>query len=82
MIGTVSIIGLAVIGFFNSSPIWIVPFSILNTLIGMFTPFGRIKRIREMGGTLLGFFLRTLPLQAVLAAAIFGVFYGIGHLLH
>lgn len=77
MLGTLSLIGLFVAGIWHA-PLWIlIPFTVLNSFIGVHFPSWKAQRLKEDGTywrTLIG----SSPLQLVFAAIVFGVGYGIG----
>ncbi|PKP74228.1 MAG: hypothetical protein CVT84_09460 [Alphaproteobacteria bacterium HGW-Alphaproteobacteria-6] len=80
MIGTLSLIALGVLGYLKF-PIWIVlPFSILNAFVGMHFPAGKADVARGRG-MYWNIWLMSLPLQAILAAVIFGIGFGIRSLI-
>jgi hypothetical protein len=77
MLGTISLIALFVLGFM-AMPWWlVVPFAVINTFIGAHFPAGKAQMFQERG-QYWQLVLSSLPLQAVFAAIVFGIGYGVG----
>jgi hypothetical protein len=76
VIGTLSLIALIALGFMQYSTWFAVPLAVVNTFIGMHTPPERVERLREMGESYWGSLLSSLPLQALLAAVLYGLGFG------
>ncbi len=82
MLGTISLIALAVTGFYQILPWVVLPIaSIANTFIGMHFPPGRAEGLLEDGKYMLVYF-SMLPVQAVFAAIVYGLGYGVGLLVN
>ena len=80
MLGTISIIVVLILGFIHFS-IWIIiPAAIINGFIGIHFPPGKAMMLQERN-MYWGTYFYSLPLQAILVAAVYGVGYGLGALL-
>jgi hypothetical protein len=80
MLGTISLLTLLTLGYLQLTPWIIAPFALANSFIGLHFPAWKAERLRERGQywqTLLG----TVPLQAVLAAIVYGAGFGISKIV-
>lgn len=78
MFGTISLIALLTVGLLHVSMWFVVPFAVLNAVIGLFTPRDRIAHLKKTGSTPIKFIVGALPLHLVLAIFVYGVGFGIG----
>lgn len=80
MLGTISLIALFTMGFFHFSVIILIPFVIVNMFLGLHFPPGKAEMLQERG-TYWSVAIGSAPLQAILAAVIYGIGYLCGYLL-
>ncbi|MFT4918283.1 MAG: hypothetical protein ACI8RU_000896 [Zhongshania aliphaticivorans] len=79
MLGTVLLIGMIVLGYFHITPWVLIPGAIVASFLGLHYPPGKAEMIKQRG-IYWQSFMSSLPLQAALVAALFGVGWGVGAL--
>jgi predicted secreted protein len=73
-LGSLSLIALVVIGYYQHSLLWVLLFGIANNFIGAHYPPGKAQMAKERG-IYLRVLISSLPLQVIFA----GLFYGLGY---
>jgi hypothetical protein len=80
MLGTISLIFILIAGYFQLTFWLLIPAAIVNSFLGLHFPTGKAQLLSSRG-QYWSTFMASLPLQALLAAVIFGAGYGVGMLL-
>lgn len=80
MLGTVLLIGMVVLGYFEITPWVLVPGAIMASFLGLHYPPGKADAIKQRG-IYWQVFMSSLPLQAALVAVLYGVGWGIHALI-
>lgn len=75
MLGTVLLIGMAVLGYFQITPWVLLPGAIAASFLGLHYPPGKAEMAKERG-MYWQVFMSSLPLQAALVAVLYGVGWG------
>lgn len=80
MLGTVLLIGMAVLGYFEITPWVLVPGAIIASFLGLHYPTGKAEAIKQRG-IYWQVLMSSLPLQAALVSVLYGLGWGIHALI-
>ena len=81
MFGTVLLIGMVVLGYFQITPWVLVPGAIVASFLGLHYPPWKAEVAKERG-IYWQMFMSSLTLQAVLVAVLYGVGWGVSALIN
>lgn len=80
MLGTALLVAVLVCGFYNVTPLILIPATALAAFIGLHFPAGKAQMARERGMYWKTFAL-SLPLQFVFMVILFGIGWGVSSLV-
>ncbi len=81
MLGTILLIGMIVLGYFQITPWVLLPGAIAASFLGLHYPPGKAEEAKGRG-IYWQAFMSSLPLQAILVSVLFGVGWGISALVN